>query len=159
MRWRGSTLSPPGTISLLLDGQQRLTSLYGIIRGETPRFFDGNPNAFTGLYFNLDEENFEFYAPIKMKDNPLWIDITALFQKDGLGPALQKVITNPSLATKSSQYIAHLNAINNIKDIELHIDYVSGEDKTVDIVVDIFNRVNSACPNSRRRSCSRKSMC
>ncbi len=143
-RTRGeSTLSPPGTISLLLDGQQRLTSLYGIVRGEPPRFFDGNPNAFTGLYFNLDEENFEFYAPIKMKDNPLWVDVTALFQKDGLGPALQKVLTNPLLASKSSQYIAHLNAINNIKDIELHIDYVSGEDKTVDIVVDIFNRVNS----------------
>lgn len=137
------TLSPPGTISLLLDGQQRLTTLYGIVRGKTPRFFDGNPNMFTGLYFNLDDETFEFYAPVKMKDNPLWVDVTALLQKDGFGPAMQKVLATPTFTDKSASYLAHLNAINNIKNIELHVDYVSGEDKTIDIVVEIFNRVNS----------------
>jgi hypothetical protein len=36
-----------------------------------------------------------------------------------------------------------LNAINNIKDTDLHIEEVTGEDKTVDVVVDIFNAVNS----------------
>lgn len=137
------TLSPPGTISLLLDGQQRLTSLYGIVRGKPPRFFDGNPNTVTGLYFNLDEEMFEFYAPVKMKDNPFWVDVTSLLQKDGFGLAMQKVISTPALKGKSADYLAHLNAINNIKEIELHVDFVSGEDKTIDVVVEIFNLVNS----------------
>ncbi len=33
--------SPPtgGWVDLLLDGQQRMTSLYGIIRGNPPKFF------------------------------------------------------------------------------------------------------------------------
>jgi len=73
---RGDGMLAPGVVKLLLDGQQRITSLYGIIRGKPPKFFDGNANSFTGLYFHLDDEIFEFYAPMKMKDNPLWIDVT-----------------------------------------------------------------------------------
>lgn len=60
---RGSGQLAAGVIKLLLDGQQRITSLYGIIRGHAPKFFDGNAQAFTGVYFNLEEETFEFYAP------------------------------------------------------------------------------------------------
>ena len=39
---RGNASLAPGVVKLLLDGQQRITSLYGVIRGEAPRFFDGN---------------------------------------------------------------------------------------------------------------------
>ena len=39
---RGDTPLPPGHVKLLLDGQQRITSLYGIIRGTPPPFFEGN---------------------------------------------------------------------------------------------------------------------
>lgn len=46
-----------------------MTSLYGIIRGQPPKFFDGSDRMFTGLYFHLEDEPFEFYAPLKMKDN------------------------------------------------------------------------------------------
>jgi hypothetical protein len=36
-----------------------------------------------------------------------------------------------------------LNDFDGIKDIDLHIEEVTGSDKTVDLVVDIFNRLNS----------------
>src|SRR5579884_154218 len=49
---RGDGQLSPGFVKLLLDGQQRITSLYGIIRGKPPRFFDGNAQAFTSLYFD-----------------------------------------------------------------------------------------------------------
>ena len=39
---RGEHDLAPGVVRLLLDGQQRITSLYGIIRGAPPAFFDGN---------------------------------------------------------------------------------------------------------------------
>src|SRR5579871_2264801 len=39
---RGAGTLTPGSVKLLLDGQQRITSLYGIIRGKPPKFFDGN---------------------------------------------------------------------------------------------------------------------
>jgi uncharacterized protein with ParB-like and HNH nuclease domain len=60
---RGSGKLQPGYVSLLLDGQQRMTSLYGIVRGRPPRFFEGNVDAFTGLRFHLAEESFEFSSP------------------------------------------------------------------------------------------------
>jgi uncharacterized protein with ParB-like and HNH nuclease domain len=59
-----------GTRSLLLDGQQRVTTLYGLIRGRPPAFFDGDAEAFSGLRFNVETESFEFYGPVKMKDDP-----------------------------------------------------------------------------------------
>src|SRR6056297_1550174 len=55
---RGDGDLAPGVVKLLLDGQQRITSLYGIIRGKPPKFFDGNERAFTDLRFNLATEEF-----------------------------------------------------------------------------------------------------
>src|SRR3954454_853929 len=44
---RGQVTMTPGSVRLLLDGQQRITSLYGIVRGRPPKFFEGNKDAFT----------------------------------------------------------------------------------------------------------------
>lgn len=139
---RGDGTLAPGSVKLLLDGQQRITSLYGIIRGRAPQFFDGDPRAFTGLHFNLEDETFEFYAPLKMKDNPLWIDVTNLMEI-GAGEAIRRIVIIPEFQTNITTYINRLNSIDTIKQIDLHIEDVAGEDKTVDVVVDIFNRVNS----------------
>ena len=139
---RGDGSLAPGIVKLLLDGQQRITSLYGVVRGKPPKFFDGNAQTFTGLYFNLQEETFEFYAPLKMKDNPLWFSVTDLMMK-GVADGVKRVLASPELAPNVNEYINRLNAIENIKQIDLHIEEVTGEDKTVDVVVGIFNRVNS----------------
>jgi hypothetical protein len=139
---RGDGPLPPGTVKLLLDGQQRATSLYGIVRGNPPPFFYGNPQAFTGLYFNLENQAFEFYAPIRMRDNPLWISVTEIMQK-GLGHFIGQLYRNPELEPHADTFAERLNSIGQIKETELHIEEVTGEDKTVDVVVDIFNRVNS----------------
>ena len=139
---RGDAELPPGVVKLLLDGQQRITSLYGIIRGQVPKFFDGNARSFTGLHFHLEDELFEFYAPTKMRDNPFWIDVTELM-RSGVGEYAQRIVSMEEFKPKITQYINRLNAVDSIKDVNLHIEEVTGEDKTVDVVVDIFNRVNS----------------
>lgn len=139
---RGEKDLPSGTVKLLLDGQQRITSLYGLMRGKPPKFFDGNAQAFTGVYFNLAEEAFEFYAPLKMKDNPLWINVTELMQK-AVGTFIQNLISQPEIAANLTTFINRLNAIEQVKQIDLHIEEVTGDDKTVYVVVDIFNSVNS----------------
>ena len=46
---RGDSFKAPGVVDLILDGQQRITSIYGIVRGRPPKFFDGNEWAFTGI--------------------------------------------------------------------------------------------------------------
>jgi ribosomal 50S subunit-associated protein YjgA (DUF615 family) len=40
-------------------------------------------------------------------------------------------------------YVARLSRLLSVSDIELHVEEVTGADKTLDVVVDIFNRVNS----------------
>ncbi|MCT9138356.1 GmrSD restriction endonuclease domain-containing protein [Streptomyces violarus] len=140
---RGGGAGKDGTVHLLLDGQQRVTTLYGVTHGRPPRFFEGNPATLTGLHFNLETEAFEFYAPAKMKDNSLWVDVTSLL-RNGLGNHLLSVTQLADGNTEVlSAYMERLNRITQIKDRYVHIDEVTGEDKTIDVVVEIFNRVNS----------------
>lgn len=129
----------PGVRLLLLDGQQRITSLYGVCQGTAPRFFDGDPQAFTDLYFNVEKEEFQFYAPSRMKDDPHWIDVTALFMK-GLQPLLDRFAAEPDLF---STYVERLVRLRSILDREFHEEKITGPSMTTDTVVEIFNRVNS----------------
>ncbi len=142
---RGDGPPAPGAVKLLLDGQQRITSLYGIVRGDPPAFFAGDPNRFLNLYFNLDSEEFEFYGPVKMKDDPCWINVTQLMQQ-GAGNFIAKVMKDPKLSQDGDTldlYISRLNSLANIRERTFHLDNVTGKEKTVDVVVEIFNEVNS----------------
>ncbi len=142
---RGDHQLAAGIVKLLLDGQQRMTSLYGVVRGKAPAFFDGNAQAFTGLRFHLGTETFEFYQPIKMNDDPQWIDVTELMKKGnaGMGDFITKLSGVPELAPQVGIFVARLSRLLGITDIDLHIEEVTGADKSLDVVVDIFNRVNS----------------
>ena len=138
---RGEQAPALGVVKLLLDGQQRITTLYGVVRGRPPNFFEGNANTFSDLMFHLQDEKFEFYQPIRMKDDPLWVDVTDLMRKgnDGVGEIVEKL----GATDKLGQYFGRLNRLLGILDINLHEEQIIGEDKSLDIVVDIFNRVNS----------------
>ena len=139
---RGDGHLAPGIVKLLLDGQQRMTSIYGVMRGRPPAFFDGNAQAFSNLMFHIEREEFAFYQPIKMGGDPLWIDVSALMQKgvNGLGEFIEGLDLPPD---KFGPYVGHLSRLLGIDAIDLHIEDVMGEDKSIDVVVDIFNRVNS----------------
>jgi len=142
---RGEGPLAAGVVKLLLDGQQRMTSLYGVVRGKPPKFFDGNVRAFTGLRFHLDAQTFEFYQPVRMRDDPLWIDVTELMKKGtaGLGEFVTRLTAQPTLAANVGEYVGRLSRLLGITDVDLYVEEVTGADKTLDVVVDIFNQVNS----------------
>ena len=142
---RGDGPLAAGVVKLLLDGQQRMTSLYGVVRGRAPKFFDGNAQAFTGLRFHLETETFAFYQPLKMQGDPLWVDVTELMQKGtaGLGEFVTRLTSVPELSPKVGDYVGRLSRLLGIVEVDLHNEEVTGPDKTLDVVVDIFNRVNS----------------
>ncbi len=131
-----------GNRTLLLDGQQRLTTLYGVVRGRPPKFFEGDKNTFLGLRFSVEDETFEFYSPAKMKGDPTWIDVTKLFQEDGLKPFIDE-FNDPKYKERFPEYLKRLSELSNIVKREFHLEKIVGKDKTTDVVVDIFNRVNS----------------
>lgn len=139
--YRGNGDIASGVIKLLLDGQQRMTSIYGVVRGKPPKFFDGNVLSFTGLYFNLESEQFMFYSPLKMQDDPLWVNVTELMVSGfaGIGKFSQRLISLPEYG----KYISRLSNLLSILEVQINVEEVTGEDKTIDVVVDIFNKVNS----------------
>src|SRR5262245_34798815 len=100
---RGDKSVPPGFVDLILDGQQRITSLYGVIRGKPPEFFQGNAQAFSGLYFNLASETFKFYSPLEMKDDPLWVSVTDVMQQN-VGPLINRLLMAGVELHKLSDY-------------------------------------------------------
>lgn len=135
---RGENHLASGMNKLLLDGQQRVTSLYGIIRGKKPDFSDGDERAFRDLYFNVEEEAFEFYSS-KMKHDPLWIAVTELMHPE----ASMFEFADRFEKENRNKYGARIERIIKIKGRQFFVETVSSIDKTLDDVVDIFNRVNS----------------
>lgn len=142
---RGGGPVSAGIVKLLLDGQQRMTSIYGVARGKPPKFFDGNPKAFTNLFFHLGSETFEFYQPIKMQGDPLWIDVSNLMAAglDGLQKLIVSLAKRPEIGTDAVGFAGRISHLLSILEIDLHVEEITGQDKTLDVVVDIFNRVNS----------------
>ena len=125
---RGDGPLAPGVVKLLLDGQQRMTTLYGVVRGKPPKFFDGNPQTFSGLRFHLDTETFAFYQAMKMKDDPLSIDLSALYKQgnSGLGAYVALLSQNPDYVAKVGDYAGRLSQLLGIMDIDLHAEEVTG---------------------------------
>jgi hypothetical protein len=80
-----------------------------------------------------------------MKDDPLWIDVTELMQKGtaGLGEFVTRLAAHPSWRRRWASTSGRLSRLLGITDVDLHIEEVTGADKSLDVVVDIFNRVNS----------------
>ncbi len=142
--YRGGEPLAAGMVDLLLDGQQRMTSIYGVVRGRPPAFFDGNANTFMGLYFHLEDENFIFYRP-RMANDALWTEVSELMQHGvhGIGKYMARFSAIPELAPQVNKYVKRLLTLLSITEVHLHVDEVTGADKSLDVVVDIFNRVNS----------------
>lgn len=134
---RGGTVAA-GNRVLLLDGQQRITTLYGVIRGHAPDFFDGDEKAFAGLYFNVKEERFQFYTQSQMAGDPTWVCVTDLFAK-GAVQCFATLKDQPDALL----YLDRLNQLHQIRDREFHAETITGKGRSVEEVVDIFNQVNS----------------
>lgn len=140
---RGQAGTATHARQLLLDGQQRMTSLYGVVMGKAPNFFEGKSDAFTGLHFHVENQVFEFYAPTKMRDDPRWVDVSDLFADDGLPRWVAKLNAQAELQPHLVRYMTRLAQLQGLLNREFHIEKITGEAMTVDVVVDIFNKVNS----------------
>ena len=157
--WRNLGCSEDGTITGVLDGQQRLTSLYialyGSMSRKIPKKRWKTDDAFPKkeLYFNLhsdktdDEEiSYEFRflteeEAEKNKDDKLWYLV-----KDILMYSSEKLKTEVIIrkgwetdnVAKDNIYLLHQRLV-----IDEIINYFEVEEESIDSVLDIFVRVNS----------------
>ncbi len=72
-----------GAVKLVLDGQQRITTLYMIVRGEIPPYYSREDitHDTRNLYVNLGTLDLEYYSPTRMGKNPLWVNLTDIFKR------------------------------------------------------------------------------
>ena len=139
---RGGEALHDGHSLLLLDGQQRLTTLYVLFKGAAPKFYEGE-SLFFNLYFNMQTEEFRFWQKSLMENNPAWIGVHD-FLREGLNALLERLDqVDEDRRAIVQQNLARLSKLDKVRDYTYTVDQVSGDDYSVGEVVDIFNRVNS----------------
>ncbi|MDK7785648.1 DUF262 domain-containing protein [Bifidobacterium sp. UMB6791A] len=146
------------TIWAVLDGQQRLTSLYMALQGSTSRKVPKkrwkNDDAFPKkeLYFDLHSEktdddisyDFRFLTAeeaAKNKDNKLWYlvkDILKYSDKDSLEEVISHNGWEDDEVARKNILLLYKRLVNN-----KIINYFEVEKDSIDSVLDIFVRVNS----------------
>jgi len=72
-----------GAVRILLDGQQRITTLYMLIRGTIPPYYTASEieNDTRGLYVHLESRELEYFSKQKMESDPRWRNITEILQR------------------------------------------------------------------------------
>ena len=129
---------------LILDGQQRLTTIYTMFRGETPHWYEG-ASLRTDLYFNLNTEEFQYYRQREMSGKAEWIHVSDFL----INGALKGFMSRISALSQEdrdfylqSDAMERLTMLGQMEDYAYHIQEV--QFKEVEKVVEIFNLVNKA---------------
>jgi len=75
--------SQQGAVKLLLDGQQRVTTLYMLINGTIPPYYTEEDiiHPIMGLFVNLDTLDLSYFVKTRMEGDPLWQNITDIFKR------------------------------------------------------------------------------
>jgi len=145
--------SNKGAVKLILDGQQRITTLYLLITGEIPPYYreDEILNDIRGLYINVETLVLEYYKKTIMENDPLWVNITDIF-KDNINvfDILERLESKEDgdEVTKDRQKVIYNNiySINQIKDREF-VEQVIPAKANIKEAIDIFYIVNASGVN------------
>jgi len=118
---------------LVLDGQQRLTSLKQV--------FDGK----IAVYFNVEDETFQIYSA-KMKANPLWVSVRDTVGKGAVKvwrELQERIDTGSDDADKSQldEYLDRLSRLEKIKEYRYPVMIIHTDD--YEEVTESFIRINS----------------
>lgn len=137
-----------GTIMVLLDGQQRLTTLHMLLTGKVPAYYKEEEilNDPRDLYFNLMTGEFQYYAPSRMKDDPRWQRVVTCFtEKAHVQPVklAQRIAGEAEDPMETAQTIMdNLVRLQGIRDMDIPEQIVPWS-ADLDEAIDIFDRVNS----------------
>ncbi len=134
----GSNVSSDFIPKIVLDGQQRITSL--------GRVFDSSTPKQDRILFNLVEEIFEPYSPRNASD-PRWIDLTQLLaneanELDVLDRLIDSGFINRDDRSNRNEIHERLKKLTSIRKYQFPVEIVREDD--LEIVTEVFIRVNSA---------------
>ena len=137
-----------GSVRLLLDGQQRVTTLYMLIKGEIPPYYTVAEitNDTRGLYVNLETLELGYYQKIRMEKNPLWQNVTDVFQGQvdafSLADELEKA--GKDAGTETLRLLnQNISAVRQIREREFPEQTIPVK-ATIREAIDIFYKVNAS---------------
>lgn len=137
---KGGGAESRNVYQLILDGQQRLTSIYTLIKGEAPPFYEGE-SLFFDIYFNVITEEFSYYKQTIMRGSSEWVPVSP-FLKAGVGGYLK---TGGGLPAEHRDFLFNyydrLQQLDAVKQYTYYPDYLN--QREMDEVVRIFDLVNS----------------
>ena len=137
-----------GDVKLILDGQQRITTLYMLIRGEIPPYYEKPEieHDVRGLYVNVHDLSLSYYQQVQMRDDPYWIEITDIFTKKIRESTLFRKLRAQGieLGIEAEDRITdNFHKIERILDQEFPEQIVPGS-ATIRDAIDIFYKVNAS---------------
>ena len=136
-----------GSTIVILDGQQRLTTLYLQTQNAIPPYYT-EPDIThdpRNLYFDLATGDFQYYQTSRMDKTPTWVAVTDCFAGDEINvfAIAQALAEDDATRLELSQTLnSNLNRLKNILQKDYPIQTVpSGAN--IDNAIDVFDRVNS----------------
>lgn len=137
-----------GAVRLLLDGQQRLTTLYMLIRGTIPPYYSDAEilNDTRGLYVNIESLELSYYMKTRMDNEPRWQNITDIFQRKIRARDIAKLlqVKGEEVTDKLEDKLDdNARAIENILDREFPEQTIPVR-ASVREAIDIFYKVNAS---------------
>jgi len=139
-----------GSVKLILDGQQRITTLYLLIKGEIPPYYKEHEiiNDVRGLYVNIQTLELEYYKKTIMSGNPFWIDITRILKNETNALQIIKAIKEQQEIDEENQYLIleNIGKIEQIKNKEF-IEQTIPVKANIREAIDIFYIVNDSGVN------------
>lgn len=134
-----------GLFKVLLDGQQRLTVLYLLVKDDIPPYYTEKDVQYDprNLYFNLASGDFQ-YENKSTRDNPEWVKVTACFTGDvsTFDIARQTVEDDSEMGVQAEMYQDQLKKIEKIESLQMPKEEL-GKSADVHQAIDLFDKVNS----------------
>jgi hypothetical protein len=142
------TISPErvGTTMVMLDGQQRLTTLYLLTQGEIPCYYTESDlkNDPRSLYYDLRSGDLQYYQPSRMKDDPAWVRVVDCL-RDGINVfnvAKDLAQEGQDPFKLAEELHARVSALVDMKKVDIPLQTVPFH-ASLDEAIDIFDLVNS----------------
>jgi hypothetical protein len=139
-----TALPTAGHPKIVLDGQQRLTSLYKAL-SDGPDLKGEEDDGRVRVHFNIETEQFQLYQK-RLDRDPLWVSVRDVVTgKAGELALLQKIAKSggPALDDpRSQEYLNRLKRLRNISQYKFPIEIFKSDD--YEEVTELFVRINSA---------------
>ncbi len=119
-------------IKYVLDGQQRITTIYTVLEGKTIKHADGNEVDYSDIFIDLNAKEDEDIATVDVSDKPdnSYIKVSSLFRGD-----LEELGTYPK---------EYQSKLQKYRDILTGFDFsiISLYDANIDVATEVFTRLN-----------------